>query len=392
MRLLILILRYMGALKKNIVISMESHKNDPIYAMRFDYDANLLEFCKASGARWSKTKRFWYFKKNAISAENITSLFSEKAILEWEELPIHIATRSKKVSLKEKLNPKLRDHLNGFFLYLKGKRYSESTLKTYSFMVAEFVLHTSIEKEIDLRTIENYVCNAFALKNKSVSTQRQFISGIKHYLKFIKSDLEIDFKSLAPKKDKTLPNVLSHEEVIALLQVTKNLKHRLCLAILYSSGLRIGELIHLKLQHIDIRRKVLKIIRGKGRKDRYVPIANIMVSILKNYLATYRPKLFLVEGMAPGKSYSAVSIRNFLARSCERANIKKHITPHTLRHSYATHLLENGTDIRYIQELLGHSRPETTMIYTHVRSKDLRNITNPLDLIVKQLENRKKMN
>ena len=187
-----------------------------------------------------------------------------------------------------------------------------------------------------------------------------------------------------PKKDKKLPVVLSVEEVLKLIQVTKNLKHRTIIAMLYSSGLRIGELLSLELRDFDLKRNQLHIKNGKGKKDRYVTLATSLHPILKNYYATYKPKNFFIEN-PKGNNYSATSIRSFLKKSCQAAGISKRVTPHSLRHSYATHLLEQGTDIRYIQELLGHSRPETTMVYTHVSKKDLRGIKSPLDIALNKL-------
>mgnify|MGYP002628338216 CR=1 FL=1 len=192
-----------------------------------------------------------------------------------------------------------------------------------------------------------------------------------------------------PKKSRILPSVLSQEEVVTLLQVTRNLKHRAILALLYSAGLRIGELIALELKNIHIDRRQLLIKSGKGRKDRYVVLADSFLPLLQNYVITYAPKRYFVEG-PEGACYSASSVRKFLHHSARLARIERVITPHTLRHSYATHMLENGIGLRYIQELLGHSKPETTMIYTHVAKKDLLDIKSPLDTILLSLANRDK--
>ena len=155
-------------------------------------------------------------------------------------------------------------------------------------------------------------------------------------------------------------------------------------ALLYSSGLRVGEVTGLQLSHIDIGRNQLKVVSGKGRKDRFVILAKTFLPLLNNYLSTYKPHFYFIEG-PNRKRYSESSIRKFLYNSVVLAGIKKHVTPHTLRHSYATHLLENGVSLRHIQELLGHSKPETTMIYTHVAKKDLLEIQSPLDTILLSL-------
>ena len=156
------------------------------------------------------------------------------------------------------------------------------------------------------------------------------------------------------------------------------------MALLYSAGMRISEIIQLELRHIDIDRRQINIKQAKGRKDRNVMLAESFIPLLGNYLATYRPKKYFIEGVN-GTLYSPTSIRAFLKKSCKRAGITKQVTPHTLRHTYATHLIENGVGLRHVQELLGHSKPETTMIYTHVAQKDLLSIKSPLDTAVSKL-------
>ncbi|WP_223267236.1 tyrosine-type recombinase/integrase [Polaribacter sp. IC073] len=173
--------------------------------------------------------------------------------------------------------------------------------------------------------------------------------------------------------------------------MTKNLKHRAVLALIYSCGLRISELINLRLKDINLERKQLFVSEGKGRKDRYVSLADSFLPLFSNYFNSYKPIYYFVEGRT-NKKYSAESVRQFLKKSCREASINKNVTPHTLRHSYATHLLENGVDIRYIQTLLGHARPETTMIYTHVKRKDLMQINNPLDVALQKIKNAEQSN
>ena len=387
-------------MKKKIILKPTIHKNNEVILFEFRYDSEIIYVLKSSvkSIRWSKTLRSWYIIKNNFDINSFYQDFKTLAYIDYSALK---KEKSKKVisivsppkdPIKLRLNQEQKEQLNAFYKFLKGKRFSESTLKTYTNLVAEFVIHLKEIQIFNLRDIELYVEYALVPANASISTHRQFISAMKHYITFTQMPIEIDFNALAPRKSKLLPNVLSKEEVIELIRVTKNLKHRICIALIYSSGLRIGELIDLKLRDIDLKTQHLKIQLAKGRKDRYVPIANVMMPLLHNYLTTYEPTKYLIEGIDEGAPYSPESIRKFLRKSCKLAGITKRVTPHTLRHSYATHLLENGTDIRYIQELLGHSRPETTMVYTHVRSQDLQKITNPLDLFVKQIEMQQKNN
>ena len=239
--------------------------------------------------------------------------------------------------------------------------------------------------EVTNKDVEHFLEDVFVPKKYSVSSHRQFISAVK-LLKAFYPECTIATEHLKrPKKSKYLPLVLSKEEVIDLLRCTKNLKHRAVLAMIYSAGLRISELLNLQLRHIDIDRRQIIVKNSKGRRDRIVILAESFIPLLLNYINSYQPKNYFVEGFKEGEKYSAESVRGFLKVSCKNANIQKRVTPHTLRHSYATHLLENGIDLRYIQELLGHAKPETTMIYTHVSKKDLLQIKSPLDMALKNL-------
>jgi site-specific recombinase XerD len=283
-----------------------------------------------------------------------------------------------------KPSPLPRPHplVKGFERFLKARRFSESTVQVYTTFANGF-LH--FLKEVTPEQAQNSDAEAYleylVLKRRiSISTHRQAISALKQLAEFL-PDCKIEPEGLVrPKRSRKLPTVLSTAEVIRLLQVTANLKHRCLTGLMYSSGLRIGELLSLKLEDIDLHRKLLYIRNAKGRKDRQVVLAERMLPLIRNYLSTYRPKHYFTEGAGGGR-YSPTSFRTFLKRNAKRAGILKKITPHTLRHSFATHLLEKGTDIRLIQELLGHAKPETTMIYTHVSRQDLLQIKSPLDLI-----------
>jgi site-specific recombinase XerD len=234
--------------------------------------------------------------------------------------------------------------------------------------------------------VETFIEDVCIPRKYAISTHRQILGAMKHFKNLFTECLIDDTQLELPQKSRYLPTVLSKEEVVEILRSTKNLKHRAVLAMIYASGLRIGELINLELRDIDVRRFQIFVRNSKGRKDRYVIMAKSLIPLLNNYVSTYKPVKYFVEGLDAGTKYTAGSVRNFLRQSCKAAGIKKKVTPHTLRHCYATHLLENGVDLRYIQELLGHSKPETTMIYTHVATKDLLEIESPLDKIVKDME------
>ena len=364
-----------------IILEQKTHRKNNQLLIKFDYDETLISLVRSvNGTSWSKSLKAWYLINTAENLAIILKLFEGIT-------KIDLSGISKKVGFKRDLTPEQKKILNNFYLFLKGKRYSQSTIQTYTFFVADFInFHTKTPlKELTNRDVELFIETVFIERNYSVSSQRQFISALKIFTVFY-PQIKINNLSLErPKKSRLLPNVLSQEEVLRIIQLTKNLKHRAIIVLLYSSGLRIGEVTGLLLKNIDILRKQIKVEGGKGRKDRFVVLATSYLPLLHNYLTTFKPALYFIEGPT-GKKYSESSIRKFLFKSVQKAGISKKVTPHTLRHSYATHLLENGVGLRHIQELLGHAKPETTMIYTHVAKKDLLDIQSPLDTILLNLD------
>ncbi|QTD38767.1 site-specific integrase [Polaribacter batillariae] len=365
-----------------IFLEQKVHRKTPQIFIKFKYNDYLIGLVKnIKGSLWSKTHKAWYLKNSR-----------ENKLLIWQTFKnvttIHTSKISKKETFQRNLTQNQKTLLNNFYLYLKGKRYSKSTVRTYTFFIADFIsFHSSKSLEsLTSKDVESFIETVFIQRKYSISTQRQFISAVKIFICFC-PNTKINKLSLErPKKSKQLPNVLSQEEVLDIIKVTQNVKHRTIITLIYSCGLRISELINLKLEDFKIDRKQLVVKEGKGRKDRYVSLADSFLPLLSSYYNSFKPKFYFVEGQS-GKKYSAESVRQFLKRSAFKANIRKTVTPHTLRHSYATHLLENGVDIRHIQLLLGHARPETTMIYTHVKRKDLMNIQNPLDVALQQTKN-----
>lgn len=364
------------------------HKTKSCIAIKFPYSFETKEYIKQfEGVYWTKTHRTFYFIYDEVRLKKFVEYLKIGGLHVLEATP---ETASPINNMQQhKLRPltpdktKIYEH---FVAFLKGKRFSKSTITTYAGFVQDFLRFTEDKptEKLNEHDVRLYVQWAVGNLNYSISTHRQLVSGLKHFAYFYPACAINAEKIHMPKKDKKLPVVLSIEEIFRLIQSTKNLKHRAIIAMLYGSGLRIGELLNLKLSDFDFTRKQLHIRNGKGRKARYATIAESLFPLLKNYHQTYKPKLYFIEN-PNGGPYSAESIRSFLKRGAKNANIPKTVTPHTLRHSYATHLLEQGIDIRYIQELLGHSRPETTMIYTHVTRKDLQEIKSPLDTAIKKL-------
>ena len=196
--------------------------------------------------------------------------------------------------------------------------------------------------------------------------------------KFLKEISELYEK--IPKKEKTLPVVMSEEETIRVLRAIENVKHKAILMTIYSAGLRISECINLKIKDIDSKRMQIRIEQSKGKRDRYTILSEKTLIILRTYFMEYKPKDYLFEGQKGG-AYSSRSIQNIFKAAVLKAKIQKEVTVHTLRHSFATHLLENGTSLRYIQSLLGHSSSKTTEVYTHITTKGMEQLKSPMDLL-----------
>ena len=378
---------------KKVKLSRFTHRESLQLGIHFKYDKQTITIArKLNDVRWSLTFKCFYIP---YSTENKTKVFFHfrefgyyvdySALTNLPETTVEIKPHKKKrVHLQTKLSATDKKTLWEFVRYLRGKRFSESTVKTYYFFILNFVRFKSKpNQELTKRDYELYL-EFITDQNYSVSSHRQCVSALKHFSVLFIPKEEIDFVLLRPKKSRNLPNVLSQAEIIDILRCTKNLKHRLVLGLLYSSGLRIGELLSLRVKDLNIDRKQLFVHSGKGKKDRVSILSEGILPLLSNYLMSYKPTYFLIEGH-DGNKYSAESVRAFLKTSCKRAGIKKRVTPHMLRHSFATHMMEDGIDVRYIQELLGHSRPETTMIYTHVSRQDLLEIKSPLDNALNKL-------
>ena len=273
--------------------------------------------------------------------------------------------------------------LGSLWKWLSAKRYSANTIKTYSDALRSFFIFF---RKKNISEINNddilYFSTEYILKNNfSASYQNQITSAVKLYFRTVRDTKVLIEKIHRPKMPKLLPNVLSKEEVKQILDAHVNIKHRTMLSMIYSCGLRRSELIHLKSQDIDSKRNIVVIRQSKGKKDRIVPLSLKILDLLRIYYKQYQPKVWLFEGQNSGEQYSEQSLQAVLKQALAKSDIKKPVTLHWLRHSYATHLLESGTDMRYIQELLGHSSSRTTEIYTHVSTKSLQQIKSPFDAL-----------
>lgn len=262
------------------------------------------------------------------------------------------------------------------------KDYAFNTQKTYLYYLSLFGNHFKNKnlKEVTTAEIELFFYELIQNNELSYSAQSQYINAVKFYYEKVLNRPRTIYNLPRPKKSKTSPKILSKNEVKKNIDATQNIKHRSIITLLYSAGLRRSELTNLKVKDIDSERMVVNIQDAKGRKDRLTLLSKNVLYLLRQYFREYKPKTYLFEGMKGGK-YSPTSIAKILNKSALKAGIRKNITPHMLRNSFAKHLLEQGTDLRYIQELLGHNSNKRTEIYTHVSRNAIDKIVNPIDEI-----------
>jgi integrase/recombinase XerD len=336
------------------------HKGENRIAVYFEKNTVLITRIKqVEGAKWSHQKTVWHIPDTIENRERFK-----------------IEPLSHSFPSKEGI-----EHITKFIQWLSSKRYSPSTIKTYSEALKSFLIFYR-EKQIAEITNEDVVIynNEYILKNNlSASYQNQIVNALKLFFKTIQDKQIIIGTIHRPKRAKVLPNVLSKEEVKLILNAHSNTKHKMMLSLIYSCGLRCGELLALQPVHIDSKRNIVLLKNSKGKKDRIVPLSSKILEMLRDYYKVYKPKTWLFEGQTIGIQYDARSLQLILKQALQKAGITKPATLHWLRHSYATHLLESGTDLRYIQELLGHNSSKTTEIYTHVSTKSIQQIKSPFD-------------
>jgi len=274
----------------------------------------------------------------------------------------------------------MNDVLKKYKSLLIQKRYSDNTIKIYCNYFKDFALYFR-EKQLETVTanqINQYILELIKVRNISISQQNQPINAIKFYYEKILGREKQYYDLHRPRRGKRLPKVLSKSEIRKIFDSCTNIKHKCILILIYSAGLRRSELLDLKITDIDSERMIINIRGAKGEKDRITLLSKNTLALLRNYYREYKPHDFLFEGQKGGK-YSATSVANILKKISVKAGIRQTVTPHMLRHSFATRLLEQGTDLRYIQELLGHNSSKTTEIYTHVSKKAIDKIQNPVD-------------
>jgi len=385
---------------KNIVAKRVIHKGMDRVLLRFPYDAELIKITRGlPDPKWSSQMKCWHIRNSTDIITQLLKAFDGKANVDYGALKRNLAEKVRakreedkgKDPLNEKkkvdknpssLSNKARGDIEKFRRYMEVNRYPETTTRTYTGMLTAFLRFVS-PREADecmsddlVRFIDEYILPA----GLSYSYQNQLVSAVKKFYGKIYKSVIDPGEIGRPRPQHRLPNVLSREEVKRVLDSIINEKHRVMLSLVYGCGLRRSEVLELLPSDIDRDRKLLRIRQSKGFKDRFVPLSDKLAQMVDQYLLHYRPVKYLFEGQYRGSCYSAASLEKVFRTAYEKAGIrKKDITLHGLRHSYATHLLESGTDLRYIQALLGHKSCRTTEIYTHVTTQSIQKIRSPFD-------------
>lgn len=350
-----------------------SGSEDGRIRVKTPYDAAVVAALrKIPGRRWDQTRKAWLLPGTTASADRLlyvlydTGLFSAD---EPEKEPGHSSGPS--AEIYERLLRELR---------LKG--FSQSTFKTYEKHIQWFFERTGLDPaEVRPEDIKIYLDTIRRVTGCSRSYTVQCISALKNLYRYgypagVTNPAD---RVPLPRREERYPDILSRNEVKTLLSVVKNRKHRFLLTLVYSAGLRVSEAVKLRREDLDFDRKLIHIRQSKGKKDRYVVLSDRAVKTFREYEEHYVIKDWLFPGAAEGNHLSIRSAQAVFDRAAETGGIQKSVSIHSLRHAFATHLLEDGVDLRYIQALLGHKSVRTTEIYTHVTRMDIRNIRSPLD-------------
>lgn len=349
---------------------------------------------KIPGSRWSNTNKCWYIPCTRAAYEQLKIAVAGIAEIDNHALRTYLRQRQSlipdnsgklaastaRMMLEHPLNEDNLKALTRFREMLVLKAYSGNTIRNYcnEFHQLLRLLGSRSVDDLNKSEILGYLLWLFEKRGSSEARVHTAINTIKFYFEQVLHRPKEMYELPRPKKPLQLPSVLAAEEVVKLFKSISNLKHRAILMTGYAAGLRVSEIVHLRVSDVDSKRMMLHLKGAKGKKDRMVPLSKKLLEVLREYFRQYRPKEYLFEG-TNGGVYSTRSVQEIMKHAKLKAAVTKEGSTHILRHSYATHLLESGTDIRYIQELLGHNSLKTTMRYTHVSQAAIGSIESPLD-------------
>lgn len=345
--------------------TFSSLSNQKVIYIAFENKAELIApIRQLQGAKWNPSVKMWHVPDT-------------KYYRDYFGLAAEFSVGRNVLS---RISPANRAEMQRMIAQLKLKGYSSNTLRCYANEFAQYLyfIKEQCATTCDEATVRAYLLYCIEELRLTESTLHSRISGIKFYYEQVLFQERLFVEIPRPKKQSKLPKALNIFEVKRILDATENLKHNTMLKLCYGMGLRLSEIINLKIADIDSKTMRVLIERGKGKKDRYVNLPLSILDQLRSYYLEYKPKEYLFEGQYGGQ-YSPRSVQEVFKKSLTKARINKKVGLHSLRHSYATHLLESGTDIRFIQELLGHNDIKTTLVYTHVSDNSIRKIISPLD-------------
>ena len=332
----------MAGVGKIPAVKIEAGRNNRV-VIRVPYNRESTKKVKSiSGRRWNPEGKYWEipYSEDIMSKRQV--LFGENIVIDPYFYLIPLQNE------------------------LMIRKYSRKTIKSYIRYNRDFLLFVGKKpEEVKNEDIKKYLFYMIERKKVSTSTLNIIINALKFFYGEILNKRFI-YEVKRPKKDRKLPVILAKDEVYKILNAPSNIKHRAILTLIYSAGLRVEEVVKLKPEDIDSERGLIHIKGGKGRKDRYTILSQTALKILRDYYSQYKPNKWLFEGAKPGSHITVKTVQSVFKQACSKAGIGKNVSVHSLRHSFATHLLESGVDLRYIQEILGHKSSKTTEIYTHV--------------------------
>jgi integrase/recombinase XerD len=344
--------------------------------LEFTYDAELVQIVRSlRQRRWHPGRRRWIVARSELE-RLVSELTRVGAAVDLGPAFRHSPQLQR---LMATLPAGRAEQLAAVEREMKLRQYSPRTRRSYLKLLRR-MLSQLPPGEMGAAQLREYVVG-FVDRGVSIGYHSQLVAAVRFFCEHVLHDRKLAGAVPAPRRPRELPGVLSMDEVRRLLCVFGNPKHRLMALLLYSAGLRVGELVRLRVGDLDSDRRLIRVRYGKGSKDRYTLYSDATAAAVASYRSLSAPREWLFPGARPDRPLSARTVQKVISRAARRAGIEKRLTPHTLRHSFATHLLEQGIDLRHIQELLGHASPSTTQIYTHVSRRDLAHIRSPLDML-----------
>jgi integrase/recombinase XerD len=366
--------------------------------------AFIQQVKRLQGGHYCKNEQGYLLPATPLMLENVKDIAKQTGIKLIDRLPLNYlkkrytpATKSIRLNstlenLKKEIPKEAETYVIAMMDYLLAKNYSHNTLRSYTSWFIQFLRENGYRNPDEMKTEEVVRhLGGMMLRGLSASAGNSMVNALTFYYRNVLKRNEFEIELPRPKNEKKLPAVLTMAECYAIFQAIDNPKHKLLLLLGYGAGLRLSEITHLTWSDILWSEHKIHIKEGKGKKDRIVMLPYSILSFLEHYRDLYPSSKWVFEGQFKGESYSGRSVQAVMRQAVIKAGLEKKATVHTLRHSFATHLLESGTDIRYIQKLLGHSSITTTSIYTHLTSPAVKKIMSPLDVMATKINEKKNL-